>query len=346
MQLLCLLPIPLFIISVNYFEDPANLFQGGKYESGIVKCLLNGFNVTNVSNYDERLFQKFFIEEMPNCPEEIVLGSSRVMLISSEYIHRKLVNNGVSGATLEDDMAIFHLYEKRGCRIKKIILGLDPYLLNEHNDEVRWETLDKEFKEFAEILSIRTDNIVGKLNRIKYEELFSISYFNTSFGYLVHGTSKAYRSTKEVFNEKLTRLQDGSISYGVKFRDISPNKTIDLAMDSDKINYSMNNFTRLSERYKNMFSKFVSYLQVRHIEVDFFLAPYHPLVYSIYKNNPHYRTVTDSEQFFIEYAKQHKIRVFGSYNPAKFGLDNSYFYDGEHPKGNAIKFILEKGLGK
>src|SRR6185312_5413796 len=258
-----------------------------------------------------------------------------------DYFHRKLINNGVSGATLEDDMAIFHLYEKRGCQIKKIILGLDPYLLNDHNDEIRWETLDKEFTEFAKILSIQTDNTIEQLNFSKCRELFSVSYFKTSFAYLIHGTSKNYKPTRQVFNEKFTRLRDGSISYGVELRDISPEHIIDLAMDSDKINYSMNNFTRLSEKYMEMFSKFVDYLQNKHIEVDFFLAPYHPLVYNIYESKPDYRQVLASEQFFTEYARHHKIRVVGSYNPAKLGLDNSDFYDGEHLKQDAVKSILE-----
>jgi hypothetical protein len=140
--LLYFIPIPLFIITINYFADPANIFSKD-YEKGIVEYLVKGNNVTNVVNYKERLLQKYFIEKIEKCPDVMVLGSSRIMQIRSEVINSgRLINNGVSISTLEDCLATYYMYEKRGCSVKKVIIGLEPYMLNEGHGQSEWRYLE------------------------------------------------------------------------------------------------------------------------------------------------------------------------------------------------------------
>jgi hypothetical protein len=72
------LPIFILIILVNFYVDPANLFNH-KYVSGIIAYINKGYNVTHVSNYDERQFQKKWIDGFIKNPTTIVLGSSKSM---------------------------------------------------------------------------------------------------------------------------------------------------------------------------------------------------------------------------------------------------------------------------
>ena len=55
---LIIVPIGLLVVMVNYFVDPANIFSGTAYVSGISDILVKGHNVDNVSNYDERALQE------------------------------------------------------------------------------------------------------------------------------------------------------------------------------------------------------------------------------------------------------------------------------------------------
>lgn len=75
------------LISVNYFGDAARLFSVG-YEKRIADIILSGINVTNISNYDERLFQKELITSMEHSPDVVILGSSRTMLINKDYFNK------------------------------------------------------------------------------------------------------------------------------------------------------------------------------------------------------------------------------------------------------------------
>ena len=54
-----LLSIPLLfsLVTINYFGDAARIFDT-EYEKQMSEIVLNGNYVTNISNYDDRLFQK------------------------------------------------------------------------------------------------------------------------------------------------------------------------------------------------------------------------------------------------------------------------------------------------
>jgi hypothetical protein len=79
--LLVLIPTFLFVVFINYFGDAANLFSVN-FEKKIADILQKGYNVTNISNYDERLLGKYLITGSTACPNVLVLGSSRVMQIN------------------------------------------------------------------------------------------------------------------------------------------------------------------------------------------------------------------------------------------------------------------------
>ena len=96
--IIVLTPILLFVLSIHYFGDAANLFTIG-YEEKIANEIIKGNNVTNIYNYDERLLVKCLINNSNFCIEVIALGSSRVLLInSSDFKNQTFINNGVSGA--------------------------------------------------------------------------------------------------------------------------------------------------------------------------------------------------------------------------------------------------------
>jgi len=44
------LPFALLLVSVNYFVDPAQLFNMNHYEQGMAEIFLKGLNVAGVSN--------------------------------------------------------------------------------------------------------------------------------------------------------------------------------------------------------------------------------------------------------------------------------------------------------
>lgn len=339
---LCFLPILFIILGVNYLVDPANIFNS-KYEKGIVNYLVQGYNVTNILNYDERLLQKYFIKKMHQCPNTIALGSSRVMLIDSKLVaNSHFINNGMSSALLEDDLAIYSLYEKKGCKIDKVIFSLEPYLLNENPNY--WNTLDQEYKDFSDKLINKPGNnsLISQVQVYsKYTQLFSTSYFKASLDYSLRNVRVSYMPTKKVKNNGFTKLADGSIYYDKNYRNNSVDKVNELARNTiAKEIYGLSHYPKISDESRILFTRFIEYLQEQKVEVEFLLSPYHPIVYEYFKNTKSYHMVFESEKYFRNYAKAHHIKIYGSYDPQKYNLSHADFYDGYHCKPMVLARLL------
>lgn len=339
---LLLTPILIFVVSVNYFGDASNLFSIG-YEKKIADELLKGNNVTFDYDHDQRLLEKYLINTSTLCPDVLVIGSSRVMQInSSDFQNQTFINNGVSGASIEDLLAIYQMYEQKQCFPKKIILGLDPWTLNINNGQTRWMTLNHEY--FILYTQLTNKNIVEKYEQIsvKYLQLISPSYFQGSFKRMFNVSSKPIATNTKI-NNAFTKLVDGSITYDLEYRSATPNDIEKKALDFISGNiYSIEKFDKLSPKIRFLLEKFIARLRSNHIEISFFLSPYHPKVYSFIAELEKYSRIIDSENYFRDLGLKYGIKVIGSFNPNLLNMDNSYFYDGMHLNEKGLKKILKE----
>lgn len=319
------------LVSVNYFGDGANLF-GSDYEKVIATILLNGKNVTNISNYDERRLQKELIENLKKTPDIVILGSSRTMLINNNYFKDQiLLNNSVSGASIEDLISIYQIYKSKGIIPRKMIIGIDPWLFNKNNNQQRWKSLENEYNEFHK------KDLTLAPHLFKYKQLFSPSYFQSSIKQL--GKNNEPQATLLRNNKGNTKLTDGSLTYSKQYREASINKINVQAQKYIQGNiYSIENFNELSPNIMHEFELLIEDLKINNIQINFFLAPYYPLVYDEIENG--YPMVLKTEKFMRSFARKNSIEILGSFNPNKLGLDETFFYDGMHSKEKGIKIIL------
>ena len=141
-----------------YFE-PGGIFRKG-YEQGMVEIISSGKNVANVENYNERIFEKYLISQYPEKVDTAVIGSSRIMQIGDSILNKNatILNNGVSGATVEDEIAIIWMYYNRGYLPNQIIIGIDPWIFNKNNEQTRWESIKDEYFHGMEMLGLQTKN--------------------------------------------------------------------------------------------------------------------------------------------------------------------------------------------
>jgi len=331
------LPVLLILAGVNYFGDGAKLFDND-YEKDIAAIIEQGKYVTNIKNYDERLLQKQLIKARKVCPNVMVTGSSRTMLINSELVKdSSMVNNSVSGASIEDIVSIYQMYKEEGLLPAKVIIGVDPWTFNENNEQERWHSIANSYYRFHNLNKDYPTN--SKLDKLK--QLFSFTYFQssvTSLPKIVLGTNEP-RATTNKFNATNTRLTDGSLIYGEQMRDLSNEKVQDIVRESllDDL-YGLKNFDAVSTTIWNEFVKLVEDMQSHGIEVEFLLAPYHPQVYTKIKED--YPQVLKAEAMVKNFADKTNITIYGSFNPKKAGLTENYFYDGMHCKQEGIKLIL------
>lgn len=329
------LPILIILVMINYLGDAAKLFNND-YEKEIANIIAHGKYVTNLDNYDERILQKELIENELLQPNLVIIGSSRTMLISKEFLSDSLLfNNSVSGASIEDIVSIYQLYKTNNKLPNKIIIGIDPWIFNENNEKERWKSISNYYYSF-----INSEHIES-VSYYKYKELFSLSYFQSSLKMIPHYFSGKLipQSTSEKNNYLNTKLTDGSIIYAEIYRNASPEEI------KNKIKtylngsiYGIEYFTQVSKKNWNDFGKLIDDIEKNGIEIEFFLSPYAPLVYN--KIEKDYPLVMKIERIINDFASSKNIKIYGSYSPFILGMDESYFYDAIHCKEIAIEKII------
>lgn len=336
------IPVLILLFTVNYFGDAARIFDS-EYEKEMAKILMNGSFATNISNYDERLFQKELIINKTKAPEILVLGSSRTMLINSKYFpNQTIFNNSVSGASIEDIIALFQIYIECNILPRRLIIGIDPWLLNQNNGQLRWKSLEDFYNKYK-----KRDVTLAKNSLYQYSELYSLSYFQASIKALPKLFSETPRpiATKERYNLTNTILTDGSLVYSSRIRN-QTQEQINLKIKNYIVGdvYSLENFDDISFEIWSEFQNFILYLISLNITVEFFLAPYPPMVYDYITKN--YQNVINTEDLIIDFSNINGIKLNGSFNPYKFRLDETYFFDGMHCNRKCIDIILQSEMNE
>ncbi len=332
------------IMDFNYRMDPGNIFGCNRLVETMGNWLLAGNKVAVAQNYNERLVQKYLIAHDSRSYEVLVLGSSRSMGIGQElFPDARMKNYSVSGASLEDDVALYFLYEQLHGKPCKVVICADAWLLNRNNGQNRWKSLAEEYKYGKKRMTGQSIQASGD-EMDKYKQLLSWSYLQASM--------EAWKTNRDGIclvdtnceispNAKVVCPDGSHISSATE-------QAKDAESDARKYIsgnvYSLEKFDVLNEKLRTELQTFLCYLKAQGVEVILYLTPYHPIVYSYFVRTEKYWQVMATEQYFKKCAEENGFSVVGSYNPGACGLSNADFLDGMHLRREAVYRILEGKL--
>src|SRR4051812_33200476 len=114
-KLLLVVPLVVAVLAFNIFVDPVHLTDSGEYERGIAQLILSNKSVTNINHPNEEAYLIAYIDGLRERKDVLVLGSSRSKLIrSTAFAGKSFFNNSIGGAGLQDYLAIYDLYRRKG----------------------------------------------------------------------------------------------------------------------------------------------------------------------------------------------------------------------------------------
>lgn len=330
-------------ISFNYFFDSYGFFRKNTNIDTAAKAIANGHMLSIQGNYDERIFQQRIIEHFTKKPQQILIGSSRSMMIPATFFEQnnRFFNHSVSGASIEDYIAILGLYEKHNLLPKTVILGIDPWIFNKNNHQQRWKSLNESYtfmmsKLNKDLLTSPSSNTTDR-----YAQLINFENTKNNLLHLKETLKKEtnFKVTATDQIDTMIKKPDGSILYPFKIR---------YKKDSDTLTeakayiagavYSVEDFHALSNT--QLFEDLIGHLQNHGVTVVFFLPPYHPTVYHYLANNPKYHNILKAENYVRTFAQQKNITLLGSYNPDIYHFRSNDFTDGMHAKESVAKRIF------
>ena len=334
--------------TISYIGDPVGMFGHNVYEQEMLDILQSGHNVIDKENIDWGRFRSNLISCNWIRPNTIVLGSSRVMEISNEMLdalplpnNRVFFNSWTASATLGDMISIFTCYTENGIFPNTIILGLGP------------STFYKEglfFPSLAKYYSIGLKQIgcpMPEQDRLilldkKYRELISYPYVIAAMSKILRKSNHPER-TDERYGEDWINLQDGRRSWPKSYREKTGARLESEIRAGQPILQTVGPSSEMNPNQIRLFDAFNRYLLKHHARVVFFLAPRHPITYDAISADHGGRQSVESEEYIRKYAKEKNIPVIGSFDPGLYNLTSSDFYDGSHPRPDAIARMFVTG---
>ncbi len=356
-KLFYFLPLFLILVLTNFFVDPFDMFHPiGDDDRWIVEQLVQGRNVLYYGNWDQRLVQKGYIEEMGERKKDfdvVVIGSSRALQIHPGMFPGKIFfNSSVTGAGLEDAIAIMQLYKKNHVGTETVIVGVDPWMFNVKNELEDWHVIESSYNDFLKdffhvSLFDRYRTLMhqsGTLEiRKKVKLLFSLRYFqdsvkkkDTAF------VSQQHKIVGSVYQEQPVKASDGSVVNSRELREKSPEGVLgDVKeyMAKGKL-YGMDSFVEIDGDLQKQFDVWLKSLQDDGVHPIVFLPPYHPYTYDFMTSGLTYLIILDVEKHIRDVCAELGIPVVGSYNSREAGLTNQDFYDFMHPRREAVERLF------
>lgn len=336
----------LTVMGINYLVDPANIYRTSVVDN-MVEALSQGKTIESPMDVDEGLFKKKMISELCYVPETVVIGSSHVMYIDWDRLYSKTLNAGMSGSYLGEYYAVVGLLKIKNIKPKRIIFGVDAWAFIQNAKNLRHTTLNK-YALYAKDLvagnnatNISDYNVVD-LNHQNMKEMFSFSYFQSSFRNLISNGIEYYFK-KDVENIvvcdndepiKETNKITPSMRYIMSlesYKSLEENEAEAFEQVLSKDIYQIKNpYPCVDDSNFQEFVDLVDYLICEGIEIEFYLPTYYPTMYELFETNNEFHGIIEVEERVRELGNEKGIIVHGTYNPKKAGIKDTDFADCLH----------------
>lgn len=353
-RVVLLVPILVFMVAFSYNVDRSGLFQGALAPRRIVDLMLQGYDVTNFEQMDERQVVQLFAQDVEQAPEAIGIGSSRVLQFNRENTGvDTFFNMGVTGADVRDNMTSYYKMVSYGKTPKVLIWSIDPWVF--YGSEAAFDArADADlYNEFlTKVLNVPTD--YEEPNKVElWKALADPAYFQGNVDYYIKNRGQATVTDDEgntiEFNpvqgdpyDQTTTIKrsDGSVLYDVAFRTQTADQIRTLAAEACMSFNSvhMEGFDAMSDTQIQAFTSFMNYAKDQGTTVILVLSPWHPYLYGYLLTEPElHKGFFEVENWLRQYCAQNNVPLYGSYDPACIeGLEETDFFDGLHCAGTGI----------
>lgn len=340
----------LSMVAVNYFVDGGYLFYRAKqFETQLSQAFLKQKSVLICTNFNDRRVKKALIENRQQPADVLVFGSSRSMPIRQDlFPGLNFFNASVTGGTLEDDLALYYLYQKRGWHPKVVVISLDQWLINKNNPLFPWKlALALEANALKKILNKPQSRLLNAYyhwfsNVDRYSQLLSIYYFKASIA------NRAESLLSDPTQQQLAQLPHCALQLpnGTRLTSVREEATAAAqAIFSGTQDIQRSSMPlALDPQEMQLLDDFVNYLQQSGVKVVFYLPPYEPASYRALMKDPNYRVVDISEKYFRNLARKYHLLVIGSYDPQSLNLTSDYFIDDVHMKKAGIDQVFRQKI--
>jgi hypothetical protein len=264
------------------------------------------------------------------------------MQLRSDYFPgHTFFNHAMQRAVLEDLVAIWQLYRRRGWEPKQVIIGVDAWLLDGEYWKEYWQVLRPAYDEIVRDWNLPSPN--ADLVRDAFADLDERRRLLVA---ATVGSEISFFKTQLDGLDEFVRRRDGSVSYHASFRERSTKTVMETIRNS--VSFPRH---QVSAEMLLLLRSFCAHLHADGVNVSFIIPPYHPTFYGlegknasgkVIKGYDHYLAVMNEvEQTIHRIADACSGNVIGSFDPRRVNARDDEFFDWIHPKPPVFERMLQ-----
>ncbi|MCM1121762.1 MAG: hypothetical protein NC416_04185 [Eubacterium sp.] len=365
------LPLLCMVAAVNWYVD-SYAYLRVTYDRIGEQMAIHSMNVTGLeeSDFNDRKLLLACLKHQTEAKELIVAGSSRVMNFEHEMFGTdSFYNTALSESTIYDLLAVMGILDQSGQLPEKMVIGVDAFLFNASHNNDRWMDLEEYAVYMEEKLMKRnlgqTEELGGETDFVEEDAVIlrsgmsdgmsdadnagmilwtrtgrdnrkwlSLDYFRYNITLLPQRKRFDVDYTRDWETEQYLKHYDGSIAYQRSLREVDVKDVEELTQQAieEQVVYRMTDFREIDETGMQLFTALIDYLEASGVEVILYLPPYSPMMYNYIESAEQYQITFQVEERIGQIASDKNIALYGSYNPARCGLEMTDLYDIYHVK--------------
>lgn len=332
--------------------------QAGAWtEKRLAEATLQGKSVLFPAQVDEAMLRWLTAEMLEEAPDIALLGSSHGLQISSDFARPyRLQNFAISGAGFPDHLVTTEILHQRARRPRVWAVFVDPWFFDGTLDFLMWKPRAAHLTAMEARLAAREGAPFPTVFRERVQEVIRPKLgARFSLEPVLAGLDDLYQRHADTVVETTpgdalgTVLRpDGAIEPAGGRTEIDAAEARALALTQyaqNRDRHRYGTFGRVDEEIWNVFEAWVALLHAEDSRVIFLLSPYHPAIHPKALADPRNHLVA-IEARVRELASRNGILVLGSYDPARAGMTESQFVDGDHLRAEGLRHLLGTHLSE
>ncbi len=295
-------------------------------------------------NLNIRALREEQLRRMTKTPEVILLGASHWQEAHKGLLKGKdFFNAHIHRDYWEDPLGMVELLLRYNRLPKKLIISIrdNQFTPVENRKDFLWEPGIPAYREMSKRLGLETESYFKTLPYDRGRALISLPMLFENFTRW-HNASEYPGATDEKHFETLDALlPDGSIVWSNrKMHLFTAERT--MAESIAFANKRRNDPPKVDPKGVEAFEALLKFLKQKGVSVYLVNPPYNPTYYDRLQGTPYGDGLKRIQTLIQKIATDHKLPLFGSFNPHELGCTSDMYIDAEHANDKCLQKIFDQ----
>jgi hypothetical protein len=295
-------------------------------------------------NINIRHLREETVKRMTTTPDVVILGASHWQEAHAGLIKNlKAYNSHIHRDYWEDPLGVVEIYAKYNRLPKRMIIAVrdNQFVPVSMRKDFLWEPGIPYYRDFADRIGLEKENFWATLPYDRMRALFSLSMLFDNFSRWYNAPEHPHETAGEKFDTLDVLMPDGSIRWARKHDNIfTPEraKRESLSFAAFKVAHP----PVIDPKGIEAFDAMLTYLKKQGVQVYLVHPPYNPLFWDAVQKEPYTTAVAKIEEATQKLARDHGLKIFGGFDPAKVGCEAKDYIDSEHANPHCLQKVFDQ----